>query len=133
MAKQKQGDQPEPTYSSSVRKRWTIGWGGEKGSGISMPMARHDDDDEIIYVGPLARKTEILTNDSKNVTWCVLVLNNQPYKIWIKCKKCSNPGKGPSTPTLHLGVVATEKGALNSSRQLHFFTLLVSFQVEGYA
>ena len=56
MAEQKQGDQFEPTYSSTVRirgvalrtyrKRWTIGRGGERGSGISVLMARQDDDDD---------------------------------------------------------------------------------------
>ena len=56
MVKQKQDDQLEPTYSSSVRirdvalktykKRWTIEKSGERGSGISVPMARHDDDDD---------------------------------------------------------------------------------------
>ena len=56
MAEQKQGDQLEPTYSSSVRiqdvalrtcqKRWTIGRSGERGSGISVLAARHDDDDD---------------------------------------------------------------------------------------
>ena len=55
MAEQKQGDQLEPIYSSYVRiwgvalrsnqKRWMIGRGGEKGSGISVAMARQDDDD----------------------------------------------------------------------------------------
>ena len=55
MVEQKQGDMLEPTYSSSVkiqsvplstcRKRWTIGRGGEKGSGISMPMAWQANDD----------------------------------------------------------------------------------------
>ena len=54
MAEQKQGDQLEPTYSSSVRtpdvalrtcqKRWTIGSSGERGSGISVLVARHDND-----------------------------------------------------------------------------------------
>ena len=44
-----------PVYSSSVpirdvvlktcRKQWMIEKGGEKGSGISVLMARHDDDD----------------------------------------------------------------------------------------
>ena len=53
MAKQKQGDQLEPTYSSSVRIRgvalrtcrmwWTIGRSGERGSGISVLMARQDE------------------------------------------------------------------------------------------
>ena len=56
MAVQKQGDQHEHTFSSYVRirdvalgtyrKRWTIGRGGEKGSGIYELVARHDDDDD---------------------------------------------------------------------------------------
>ena len=55
-AEQMQDDKLEPTYSNSVpirvvalkicRKQWMIGWGGERGSGISMLMARHDDDDD---------------------------------------------------------------------------------------
>ena len=58
MAHQCQGDQLEPTYSSSVRirglalktcrKRWTIGRGGERGSGISVLMAGKDDNDDDI-------------------------------------------------------------------------------------
>ena len=56
MDEKRQDDQLEPTYSSSVpiqdvapktcRKQWTIEKGGEKKSGISVLMARHDDDDE---------------------------------------------------------------------------------------
>ena len=56
MAELKQGDQLEPTYSSSLRirdialrtgqKRWTIGRSGERGLGISLLVARHDDDDD---------------------------------------------------------------------------------------
>ena len=59
MAKQKLDDQLEHTYSSSLRirvvalktwqRRWTIGRSGERGSGISVLTAQHDDvDDEII-------------------------------------------------------------------------------------
>ena len=54
IAEQKQCDQLEPTYSSSVRiqdvalrtcqKRWTIGRSGERGSGISVLAARQEDD-----------------------------------------------------------------------------------------
>ena len=54
MAEQKQDDQLEPTYNSSVpirdvvwqtcRKQWMIGKVGERGSGISVLMAWHDDD-----------------------------------------------------------------------------------------
>ena len=56
MAEQKQGDQLEPTYSSSVRirdvvlrtcqKRRMIGMSGERGSGISVLVARQDEDDD---------------------------------------------------------------------------------------
>ena len=54
MAEQKQDNQLEHTYSSSVRigdialktyqRRWTIGRSGERGSGISVLAARRDDD-----------------------------------------------------------------------------------------
>ena len=58
---QRQNDQLETTYSSSVpiqdvalrtcQKQWTIGRGGERGSGISVLIARHDDDDDYdIYM-----------------------------------------------------------------------------------
>ena len=57
MAVQKQDDQHEHTFSSYVRiqdvvlktclGRWTIGRSGERGSGISVLPAWHDDDDDI--------------------------------------------------------------------------------------
>ena len=57
MAKQKQDDQLEHTYSSYVRirdvalktcqKRWMIGRSGERGSGISLLAARLDDADDF--------------------------------------------------------------------------------------
>ena len=53
MDEQRQDDQLKPTYNSSVpirdvtlkicRKRWTIGKGNGRGSGISVLRARHDD------------------------------------------------------------------------------------------
>ena len=56
MAVQKQDDQHEHTFSSCVRirdvvlktclGRWAIGGSGERGSGISVLPAWHDDDDE---------------------------------------------------------------------------------------
>ena len=59
MANQKQDDQLEHTYSSYVRiqdvtlttcrRRWMIGRCGERGSGISVLAARHDDDDIIVH------------------------------------------------------------------------------------
>ena len=60
MAEQKQGDLLEPTYSSSMRirdvalricqKRWTIRRSGERGSGIFVLAARHEDDNDTGYV-----------------------------------------------------------------------------------
>ena len=61
MAKQKQDDQLELTYSSYVRirdvtlktcqKRWMIGRSDKRDSGISVLAARHDDDDDDdIYI-----------------------------------------------------------------------------------
>ena len=60
MAEQKQDDQLEHTYSSYVRirdvalktcwRRWTIERSGERGSGISVLAARHDDDDNDWYI-----------------------------------------------------------------------------------
>ena len=56
MDEQRQDEQFEPTYSISVpirdvaqktlRKQWTIGKGGERGSGMSVMIARQDDDDD---------------------------------------------------------------------------------------
>ena len=61
MSKQKQDDQLEHTYSSYVRirdvalktwqKRWMIGRSGERGSGISVLAARHDDDNDFSFIG----------------------------------------------------------------------------------
>ena len=56
MDEQRQDDQLEPTYSSSVPirdvavKQWTIEKGGEKESGISVLMALHDNAEGPIYV-----------------------------------------------------------------------------------
>ena len=56
MDEQRQDDQLEPIYNSSVpiqdvalktsRERWTTETGGERGSGRSVLAARHDDDDD---------------------------------------------------------------------------------------
>ena len=56
MAKQKQDDQLDYTYSNYVRirdvamkicqRRWIIGRYGKRGSGISVLAAWHDDDDD---------------------------------------------------------------------------------------
>ena len=63
IAKHKQDDQLEHTYSSYVKirdvalktcqKRWMIGISGERGSGISGLAARHYDDDDLVSSIPL--------------------------------------------------------------------------------
>ena len=60
MVVQKQDDQLEFTYSNYVRtqdvtlktcrRRWMIGRSGERGSGISVLAARHDDDDDDLSI-----------------------------------------------------------------------------------
>ena len=57
MDKQKQDEQSEPTYNSSVPiwdvapktcwKKWTIERGGKRELGISVLMVREDDDDDL--------------------------------------------------------------------------------------
>ena len=57
MAGQKQDDQLEHTFNSYMKiqdvalktcqRRWTIGRSGERGSGISVLTAWHDDDDDM--------------------------------------------------------------------------------------
>ena len=59
MDEQRQDDQLEPIYNSSVsiqdvtlkiyQERWKIGTGGERGSGRSVLVMRHDDGDNIYH------------------------------------------------------------------------------------
>ena len=75
MAEQKQDVQLEHTYSSSVRirdvalktclRRWTIGKSGERGLGISVLVARHDDDDDLLLherINVLHSSTDIFSH-----------------------------------------------------------------------
>ena len=70
MDEQRQDDQNEPTYSSSVPiwdvvlktcwKQWTIGRGDERGSGISVLIVRHvDDDDDDALQEPQIKLTKL--------------------------------------------------------------------------
>ena len=83
MDKQKQDDQLEPTYSSSMpirdvalrtyRKQWTIGMDGERGSGISVLIAQHDDDDDIwILYRPVIKLDAQITTKIRLVFNCSL-------------------------------------------------------------
>ena len=72
MAEQKQDDQLEHTYSSYVRIRdvalktclrwWMIGKSGERGSGISVLAARHDDDDDELSIYSNGETKQIRNN-----------------------------------------------------------------------
>ena len=83
MAVQKQDDQHEHTFSSYVRirdavlrtclGRWTIERSGERGSGISVLPARHDDDDTTC-------QTEMMN------IWQIFFLDNRLVCMNIKLK-----------------------------------------------
>ena len=86
---QKQDDQLEHTFSSYVRirdvalktcqRRWTIRRSGERGSGISVLAARHDDDDnDIQYLHWVMAFSErsVLTLLGTNCQFLVTFLTN---------------------------------------------------------
>ena len=89
MDEQRQDVQLEPTYSSSVPmwnvarriywKQWTIGMCGERGSGISVPIVRHDDDDFLSCMFVLYSfedKTLLLTWNSRLI-FCFIVWSSR--------------------------------------------------------
>ena len=87
MAGQKQDDQHEHTFSSYVRIRdvalktcqrlWTSGKSGERGPGISVLVARHDDDEE---------------EDKRNVFVSYLLLSFLLYNsFWDFLEQCVTP------------------------------------------
>ena len=88
MAVQKQDDQHEHTFSYYVRirdvvlktclRRWTIGRSGERGSGISVLPARHDDED-IIPV--LKQLTRFLLRRQWSVSYSTSLFNSA-YLFW---------------------------------------------------
>ena len=84
MAVQKQDDQHEHTFSNYVRiqdvvqktclRRWTIGRSGERGSGISVLPARHDDDDDFKVVNfsdncHLLKSSNIFRSTTTSIHW----------------------------------------------------------------
>ena len=91
MDQQRQDNQLEPTYSSSVliwdvtwktcQKQWTIEKGGEKWSEISVRMTRHDDDDGWYTIKPNQIKpNQIIFNMYKEV----LALNDPQWLTYHK-------------------------------------------------
>ena len=130
----------------TCQRRWTIGRSGERGSGISVLAARHDDDDDIyiyIYIciyrdlpdiglgvrgfangpgdlgsipGRVIPKTQKMVLDAS-------LLNTQHYKVRIKGKvEQSREGVAPS-PTHWCS--SYRKGSLRVTldygRQLYFY------------
>ena len=94
MAVQKQDDQHEHTFSSYVRVRdvalktclgrWTIGRSGERGSGISVLSARHDDDFYFILLF-------IMSRCQLGFPWLSLVTRLERvkgftglYRLWVR-------------------------------------------------
>ena len=88
MAVQKQDDQLELTYSNYVRtqdvtlktcrRRWVIGRSGERGSGISVLVARHDDDD-------LTHRYQLLPLQAR------VELGEMPMKTYFAFKTGASP------------------------------------------
>ena len=87
MAKQKQDDQLEHTYNSYVRirdvalKTYQRRWSGERGSGISVLEARHDDDDDndiYIYI-------YIYIYIEQSIGWNLSAVNKRTH-MWFSCK-----------------------------------------------
>ena len=103
MAVQKQDDKHEHTFSSCVRirdnvlrtwqERWTIGRGGEGGSGISVLPARHDDDDDLCMdmLSTWQDVTQgfffivvVLGKGLSNVSHMNLLKSNSKYVTWVR-------------------------------------------------
>ena len=83
-------DQHEHTFSNYVRIRdvvqktcqrgnWTIGKSGERGSGISVLPARHDDDDDYYFMHRW-RKTSVFLPIAEILTRCVI--QTAVYSFW---------------------------------------------------
>ena len=93
---QREDDQLEHTYSSSapirnVRtcwKQWTIGSGGKRGSGISVLMALHDDDDDEIHLC-LSRGNTIVCRFFQGLWFYTKKKNGaNTSSIWSPQRKC---------------------------------------------
>ena len=100
MAGQKQDDQLEHTSSSYLRirdvalktcqKRWTIGRSGERGSGISVPVARHDDDEIPWYqkwidicLSICAGKLRYSRHRNTSQSSCLKIIRKPNRKLWV--------------------------------------------------
>ena len=95
MAKQKQDDQLEHTYSSYVRtqdvtlktcqRRWIIGRSGERESGISVLAAQHDDNDNRHGLFPQCKRHKITCAIHRHLNFLIIIIkSNWQYGIpWL--------------------------------------------------
>ena len=148
MAVQKQDDQHEHTFSIYVRirdavlktclGRWTIGRSGERGSGISVLPARHDDDDDItvhnLAISLMSRVFFDGSGDLGSISGRVIpkilkivldaaLLSTPHYKVRMKGKEDS-PGNGvalSSTPRCYSYWEGSLRVTLDYGHQLYFF------------
>ena len=95
MAGQKQDDKHEHTYSSYVRirdaalktcqRRWTIERSGERGSGISVLPARHDDDDDLLT--EVVQSNEYYKSRADGVPPKVCLTTDRDFSVLTVLKK----------------------------------------------
>ena len=136
MAEQKQDDQLEPTYSSSLRirdvtlrtcqKRCTIGKSGERGSGMSMLLTCHDDD-EWYHLNYQPDRVN-LTDKKKESNRKRFRLFHM-YKIYLSSE--SVPSSQPKIEIERKKLVAAEKRATvnrgrRKRRQMTFVIFLLA-------
>ena len=102
MAVQKQDDQLELTYSNYVRtqdvtlktcrRRWMIGRSGERGSGISVLAARHDDDEWTKFPN-ISRRVQMQLKSINQLiykkSWTDIINSLHLSSIPIKCDPVS--------------------------------------------
>ena len=108
MDEQMPDDQLEFTYSSSVpvrdvalktyRKQWTIG-GGERGSGIFVLIARHDDDDDDWLLTVQVLKTSIYNGHKKRTNPFISI--EKSFALFHHTSKSTNLFSYPLHTTIH--------------------------------
>ena len=129
MAVQKQDDQLEHTYSSYVRtrdvalktcqRRWMRGRSGERGSGISVPAVRDDDDDDAC--NGCWSKGELMS-------YIVMDSHSWAHPYWLRSKNCVPKNrlqdclKIPSTKTYILNIIIIMSCRQHGSPRLSFAT-----------
>ena len=101
MGEQRQNDQLEPTYSSSVpiqyeamkpcRRWWTIGRGGERGARVSVFTVWHDDD--LVYYASFSEqkfisgKKKMMTLNQESINCIHDKLSSGTVEFEISCSK----------------------------------------------